>query len=176
MNKNNILSWLVVLLLILNITTITTIVIHNYRENNDGQNFSLGSDGQNMLNGRYMRQVVGFDNEQMGLFRSAKHEFQPTANQIINSIDSIKTEMFRELNNNQTDTNKLNNLSDKIGSLHADLKKETNGFYLTIKSICRPEQQEKLKEVFTPLFRNVPENCTSGNRNGMGSGKGFRNQ
>lgn len=174
MNKKNILIWLVVLLAVLNISTITTIVIHNRQESEENQTFSMDNDGQNLLNGRYMRQVVGFDNEQMDSFRNAKHEFQPVANQIILNIDSLKNEMFNELNNEITDTIKLNLLSDQIGVLHADLKKKTYAFYLTVKTICKPEQHEKLKQIFTPLYRNIPDDCK--NQNGMGKRNGFRNQ
>ncbi|NDP19728.1 MAG: hypothetical protein GZ091_01410 [Paludibacter sp.] len=176
MNKKNILIWLVVLLAILNITTIATIVIHNYTEKPQEQTLALDNDGQNMLTGRCMRQIVGFDKIQMEQFRNAKHEFQPTANQIIIDIDSLKNEMFIELNKTEADTLTLNNISDEIGRLHADLKKKTFVFYISIKSISKPEQLEKLKKVFTPLFNNISEDCKDGNSIQSCNKNGFRNQ
>ena len=175
MNKTKLLIWAVALLAILNITTITTIIYHNLHESEDNQSVVLSEDGNNVLNGRFMRQNVGFDSQQMNAFRTAKHDFQPVANSIVFKIDSLKNEMFDELNKTKTDTAKLEILSTQIGLLHAELKMNTDRFYLNIKSVCKPDQFIKLKKVFTPLF------CTEGTdyRNGCrrkGNGNGFRNQ
>lgn len=176
MNKTKLLIWAVVLLSILNITTIATIVYRNTQEKNDDQAVVLNTEGSDMLNGRFMKQTVGFNSEQMDVFRTSKHEFQPVANRIIYQIDSLKSEMFEELNKTNTDTAKLDVLSGQIGHLHADLKKNTCEFYLNIKTVCKPDQFIKLKEAFTPLFCTEAPDCTINNCRRRGNGNGFRNQ
>jgi hypothetical protein len=175
MNKTKLLVWAVALLAILNITTIATIIYHNQHENEDNQSVVLSEDGNEVLNGRYMRQIVGFDTQQMNAFRTAKHEFQPVANNIVFKIDSLKNEMFEELNKAKTDTAKLDVLSTQIGVLHAELKMKTDRFYLNIKSVCKPDQFIKLKKAFTPLFCTESTDCRNDCKK-AGKGNGFRNQ
>jgi len=178
MNKTIILTWAVILLVIFNMTTIATIIYNNYSESYDKETIVLNNAGSELLNGRFFRQTIGFDNSQMETFRKINREFRPNANGIIFQIDSLKNEMFLELNKSNADTLKLNKLSLETGALHAELKMETNRFFLKIKTICKPQQIELLQTAFTPLFRNV--NC-SGKGNGHqgkgeGYGNGFRNQ
>ncbi len=179
MNKTNILVWAVILLALLNIATIGTIIYHNVHENDDQVSVVLDTQSGTMLNGRFMKQEMNFDENQMEKFRTARQKFQPEANQIIVSIDFLKAEMFNELNKNTTDSLKLDKLSQEIGALHAKLKENTAVFYLEIKSICKPDQRKQLESIFTPLFYDENSNHGQGNGNGGGRhrhGNGFKNQ
>lgn len=178
MNKHTILIWSVVILVILNVSTIATIVYHNYHEKIENQNIVLDTQGQNPLNGRYFRQTIGFNDSQMEVFREVNCKFRPNANTIILRIDSLKNEMFAEIKKPVSDTIKLNVLAIETGKLHAELKQETNGFYLKIKAVCTPVQLEKLQNAFSPLFRNEPcqGNGQGSHGRGRGQGNGFRNQ
>ena len=180
MNKNTILTWIVAILVLLNVSTIATILYHNYQEKIEKQSIVLDTQGQNPLNGRYFRQTLEFTDAQMEVFRTVNHEFRPNTNRIIIKIDSLKKEMFAEIKKPVSDTVKLNTLAIETGNLHAQLKRETNVFYLKIKAVCTPEQLEKLQDAFSPLFRN--ESCQGneqdrqGKNRGRGQGNGFRNQ
>ncbi|MEA4983647.1 MAG: hypothetical protein VB066_13145 [Paludibacter sp.] len=154
MNKIKILQWLVALLLLLNLSTIISIFYHQYQEKTDTDILISDTESERRLNGRYFRQTLGFDNEQMQAFREANRAFQPEANAIISTIDSLKNDIFSELKKEHPDTVKLNRLSESIGNQHSKLKKETNQFYLKIKTVCDPAQKEQLNEVFSPLFKN----------------------
>lgn len=177
MNKIRILAGAVILLTLLNGSTIATIIYHNYREKQDSQTLVLDATDNQVLNGRFMRQTVGFNNAQMEGFRAARREFQPEANKIVFRIDSLKNKLFDELNSPQPDTVKLASLSDQIGRLHGELKKQTAGFYLKMKSICTPEQLRLLRNEFTPLFCTENANCCdNGNACGRRNRHGFGNQ
>jgi len=154
MNKIKTLQWLVALLILLNMSTIASILYHNYQEKTDNEVLVFDVGSENRLNGRYFRQVLDFNDEQMAAFRVANRSFQPKANMIIFSIDSLKNNIFNELKKESPDTILLGQLSENIGQQHADLKKATNQFYLKIKSVCTAEQKEQLNEVFSPLFKN----------------------
>lgn len=155
MNRTNKILWIVaVLLLILNLTTLGTIFYHNQKNKKDDVAIVLNENRQNPLTGRFFRQQLGFNDEQMEVFREANREFQYRANRLIFEIDSLKSETFEELNSENSDTIKINKLSTHIGEHHIELKNITNKFYLTIKSVCDSSQQEKLKEAFLPLFED----------------------
>src|SRR5665647_1341106 len=113
MNKIKLLTWAVILLIVLNITTISTILYHNYTESANSKTIVLNTDGNNMLTCRFFKQTLGFNQAQMNVFREANRGFRPKANGIILQIDSLKNEMFIELKKNKSDTVRLNNLSIK---------------------------------------------------------------
>lgn len=163
MNRMQLLTWAVVLLVITNIATVGTILYHNYKESMAADDIAIGTGtGINMLNGRYFRQELGFNDVQMKSFRESNQAFRPYAMGIIDGVDSLKTEMFNELLKTAPDTVKLNELSDQIGNMHGKLKYETYHFYLSIKKVCDPAQGLALGKAFQPLFKS--ENITTPNQ------------
>jgi len=177
--RNKILIWLVVLLVILNVTTIATILYHNYKERQiENDSVIVNSEGK-MINGRMMRNELSFDNNQIDRFRAVNHLFRPMAIAIVFKIDSLKANMFQELQKESVDTLKLNDWSIQIGNLHGKLKQETYRFYIQIKSICTPAQVSKLENIFAPLFKNEGLNIPRGQghpTSGRGRGMGFENK
>lgn len=151
MNKNKILIYLIVLLAMLNISTIGTIIYHNFQEKKENNVFINNGNGR-MMSGRFFMNELNFDNNQMNQFRNYNHSFRQISLQIINNIDSLKSLMFVEMQKPKTDTATIYNLSEQIGNKHKDLKIETAKFYLEIKKICNIQQQKKLNQVFYPLF------------------------
>lgn len=156
-NTNKILVWLVVLLALLNITTISSYIYHRSKERKTAETSVTTGFSNNPLNGRFFMQEVGFDEQQMEKFREANRDFKPKSNQIIFEIDSIKLQIFNELNKENIDSIKIKNLTDSFGILHAELKHETNIFYLKLKSISNKEQITKLNTAFAPLFYQTEE-------------------
>lgn len=156
METNNIKywKWAVIILIVLNIFTVGSFIYHRYSETKKpSPSISIDStDDGNPINGRYFKNEVGFDDNQMEKFRGINRTFNHKANKIIYGLDSLKTELYTELNTPTPDTVKLNTLSDEIGLNHAQLKKITNSYYLNIKSIATPQQNEKIKTAFYKLY------------------------
>lgn len=179
MNKTiKILWWGIILLVILNLTTIGTILFRNRESSRENIAIVLDENLQNPLTGRFFRQTLGFSDTQMELFREANQTFQYAANDLIYEMDSLKNEMFTELNRPSPDSTRLNELSDHVGSHHAELKKITNNFYLKLKSVCDSTQCAQLQKEFLPLFRDGTINRGRGYHwnDSTGSGRGYRHQ
>lgn len=172
MNNNKTLIGMVVLLLILNITTVGTILYNKHKKTTEDKSIVLNEAGNNMLNCHFIKESVGFDQKQMQDFRTANLEFRPKANRIISQIDTVKNRMFSELKKTKSDTLKLNALANQTGALHAELKRETNRFYLKIKTMCSPEQLKKLQSTFSPLF--CKGNCGMKDMNCQGDEEGCK--
>lgn len=149
-NKTTILLWLVILLSILNITTIATIILHN-KDEKDMKSIIVEPEAQ-PINGKYFRHELGFNKDQMEVFRQNNRMFRHKANRIVMDINQQKQTMFDELQSTNPDTTKLNTISTKIGSLHTELKHATVQFYLALSKVCNVDQKEKMKTIFTPLF------------------------
>jgi hypothetical protein len=149
LRKTQILTWLVVLLLVLNAVTIGTIIYHQRQEKKPASELSIGT---NPLNGRFFRQEMGFNAQQMEEFRELNQTFRPVSMEITFRIDSLKEEIYNKLTSGKTDSLQLQRLSDEIGTLHGQLKKETTRFYIRLSELCNSIQKVKLAEVFKPLF------------------------
>lgn len=157
------------LLVVLNAVTIASILYHNYQEKKAIEE-AIVIDGQN-INGRFIRDSVGFDNNQLDAFRNANHSFRPFARKVVFEIDSLKNEMLTELRKPISDTVKLSMLSKQIGGLHGELKELTFQYYLKLKAISTAEQLPRLEKLFTPLFTNAGTNIGPG---WQGQGRGWR--
>jgi hypothetical protein len=174
--NNKILIWMVVLLLILNIVTIATILYHNHQEKTlNDESVIINTEGQ-MLNGMYLRQRLGFNDSQIAAFREANHGFRPQALTIINRIDSLKEAMFAEMRQDVSDTTKLDQLSQEIGSCHSQLKKGTYKYYLKIRAICSREQRPQFEKIFAPLFEKEALYMPQGRGRKQGRGGRWQQQ
>ena len=150
------------MLFVLNLTSLGTFFLRKRENKTENTAIVLDENSQNPLTGSFFRQTLGFSNAQMDRFREAHRSFQFRANHLIFEMDSLKSEMFKELNNSSPDTLRLNNLSDQVGSRHAELKKITNHFYLILKEVCDSTQCEELQQAFLPLFRDNTLNMGRG--------------
>ena len=169
-NKLRYWKWAAILLGVLNIFTIGSFVYHRYTETKVQQPPVIDNGAGSRLNGRFFRHEIGFDEAQIEQMRIVNQTYNPKANRIVMTIDSLKLELFAELNRTNPDSVKLDLLSDEIGNLHAALKKNTNRYYLKIQSMATLEQSEKIKEAFFPLFED--ENLKFGKGIGKGKGRG----
>lgn len=171
--KTQLLIWLVVLLLVMNAVTIGTILYHNYQERQAASASLIlpgGGGGPNPLNGRFLRQELGFDWSQMDSFRKLNQNFRPKAMDISFQIDSLKELMFEKMQEPQPDSLGIETLADQVGALHKELKSETFRFYEQLRRICRDDQKARLKDIFRPLFVNETMGPSYGPRNGRGPG------
>ena len=68
------------------------------------------------------------------------------------SLHIKRHELLVELAKEKPDTTVLLTISNEIGTMHSQLKMATNNFYLNMKSVCTPEQQAKLNEIFEAIL------------------------
>ncbi|NCB20118.1 MAG: hypothetical protein EOM61_10920 [Bacteroidia bacterium] len=168
-NKTKLLIWAVILLALLNISTILTIYFG--KDNKQMEEDSIVIDPESSpLSGRYLRSHLNFDSGQMEVYRNQSRKFRTTANIVIHNLNQYKQLLSKELNEEVPDMQQINNYSDSIGIAHAQLKKVTSQFYLDLRQICNQQQCEGLREIFSPLFMDNPHMQGQG----RGAGRGRR--
>lgn len=153
-SKIHLLVWIVVFLAILNISTLATIL---FRQNRSEKRIEIMSSdslrsARDNFSGRFFRDKLNLDAEQMEKFREINFAFREKAREITLELASIRRDMHIELTSLQSDTSKLNLLSDSVGILHRELKRLSFRYYLDIKEICTPEQRDKLEIIFREAF------------------------
>lgn len=150
--------WAIVILAVMNISTLATILYHKYQSEKTAtisvsDQKQLEADSEK-FSGRYFRDQLNLSREQMDKFKEINPLFRPKARNITIELAKKRKQMLIEMAVANSDTTSLNALSDSIGQLHRDLKKITFRYYLDIKSICDQEQQRKLEQIFGEMFTN----------------------
>ncbi len=173
--KQSWMVWAIVFLAVLNVSTLATILYHQSQSGKPAETTTVNQAqleaDASTFSGRYFRDKLQLDSEQMDKFRAFNPIFRSQARAITIELGTLRKEMLTEMAANQTDTVKLSMLSDSIGNLHRDLKKLTYRYYLDIKRICNAEQQQQLQILFSSMFTNDAAMGYPG-RGGQGRGKG----
>jgi len=154
-NKQKFLIWAVVVLVVMNISTLATIVYHNKASVKEvvREPAQLEADAEK-YSGRYFRDKLNLDQNQMDQFRRFNPVFRRQAMEVTRKLAENRREMLNEMAGSESDTTRLNALSDSIGILHSRLKKLTWNYYTDIKEICSSSQRELLEQLFTEMFIN----------------------
>lgn len=162
-DKTKILAWIIGLLVIFNLTTLATIGYNRYAAPQN-QNFKSSHSTERgfiQYNGRFFRDSLNLNREQMSKFREINHAFRSDVNSLNGKLRNLRQRMMDNMASSNPDTLALNQLSDSIGVLHAKLKRNTYHYYLSIKKICNIKQQAKLKNLFIPIFGTEdPSSCS----------------
>lgn len=153
MNKQTLLIWAVVVLVVLNLSTLATFFFLQQPERDVKAPAQLETYAEK-YSGRYFRDQLNLDRDQMDHFRGFNPPFRKKALEISEAMTQTRKAMLEEMAAPVCDTLKLNRMADSIGSLHRDLKNLTWHYYLDLKSICTPDQQVLLKKLFTDMFIN----------------------
>jgi len=180
-NKYSLMIWAIVILAVMNFTTLMTILYHKYQSDktetvSESDPKQLETDSEK-FSGRYFRDQLNLSSEQLEKFKEMNPVFRPKARSITIELAKKRKQMLAEMSAVNSDTTRLNALSDSIGQLHSDLKKITYRYYMEIKGICDPEQQRKLEQLFGEMFTNDSQlgNPGGGGPRGRQQGRRFNN-
>ena len=152
--KIKLMIWAILLLAVMNISTILT-VLYNRDQEAKLRNIPeriLPESASVKFSGRYFRDHLGFNQQQMNRFVEFNPAFRKQIMRINTELADQRRRMLLEMSTGTSDTSKLNQLCDSIGHLHASLKKYTYKYYLDIKNICDKQQMVKLEQMFDEMF------------------------
>jgi hypothetical protein len=155
-NKSVWMTWAIIILAVMNITTIVTVL---YQRNQAGREKAYPVNGQTVseytslrYSGRWFRDQLNLNGDQMARFVEFNPSFREKARNINRELDLLRQEMLHELSGEKCDETRLNLLSDSIGIMHSDLKRATCRYYMDIKNICDQQQKQKLEQLFSGMF------------------------
>ena len=149
--KNKIWIWLVVILLVTNISTIVSVIYHLRQESKQEQMAEpIEVPGEQRT--RFFKEHLGLAESQMDHFRTANRKFNREARQITMRLEMLREELVIEMTRENSDEDRLAEISKSIGEQHEKLKVATYTFYLELKQSCTSGQKEKLAEIFRSLI------------------------
>lgn len=177
-SKKALMIWAIVALALLNLTTIATVFYYrsrNVKETTNQESVVIQPENTSLrFSGRYFRDQLNLNAEQMERFREFNPLFRQHVRDINFELSSIRRKMLDEMSSSRCDTVRLKSLSDSIGHLHANLKVLTYKYYLDFKKICNKEQKEKLDSLFGAMFATDIQAGQPGPRGPYGRGRGRR--
>ncbi len=153
--KNKILIWIIIILAVTNISTVGTIIYHNYfpeKIENCNDNDTNKIKVPDTQLGRFFRDELNLTYEQHQKFRIYRQNFHYKASNITNKMQKLRNDMLNELKKENSDTVYLHKLAKDLGTLHTELKHLTFEYYLEMKNECNDEQKEKLYQIFNSMM------------------------
>jgi len=161
MDRKKILIGVILFLVLLNLGTILTVVIH-LRSSEGAKEVtsnsavdSLPVTGIQRVN--YLADELNLTEDQKKDFRTASQEYGRQARSITLKMSKLREELLQEMDKKEPDQEHLDSLSEEIGNEHIRMKKLTVQHYLALKSLCTEDQKDKLYQVFSKLLNSEGE-------------------
>jgi Spy/CpxP family protein refolding chaperone len=153
--------WSLASLLIITMAILGTMLWQRY----DGsEKLNQSTDTNEIKEEKHIRKGYGKWREKMGFtpgqdikLKELRDEYREATGAIFEKLQANQEMIFKELETDAPDNAKLEELADRTGNLHADLRKETIRHMLAIKAVTTPAQYEKMAEmiqqwIFPPGF------------------------
>ena len=167
-------KWLIGILLVVNVLTITTIWILVARDKQPPQFDRVGKPpgGADLL-----QKELNLSDVQKKQFEDARKENFSKSDVLFKKLMDIKNNYFGELQKEKTDTVLVNGLLSKISSVQIELEKLHFEHFRYLLSICTKEQKEKFKPILKEILVGKPPREIDNGKSGHGiPGKeGMRN-
>lgn len=137
MKKNLVILFLVVLTII-NVAALVTIAYHRFQP---GKSFPPAGQPGNPMN--FIKQELGLSEEQVKKFEDHFKKTRIEMDLILDSLRVKRNELMDEISAEQPSLDKVNKLTEEVGSLEIELQKKIIMNMLKDKSFLTPEQQKK---------------------------------
>jgi len=148
--KTKILRWLVVILLVTNISTVVSVFYFEKRKCDTIQPKAT-TEIPGDKRARYFRDQLGLDESQMDVVREVNRKFNRQSRAVLMTMDSLREQLVNEMTRENADTTVLRNISGLLGKQHAQLKVITYTFYIDLAAVCNVDQKSKLDSLFQSL-------------------------
>ena len=163
-SKNRFVFWLLIFLVVINITALTTFLVFFY-------NNSSGSSQQLQKNpGMKFRKELSLSPVQSEKVDVILSDYRNSTEPVASNIRNYRAQILEELAKDKPDTTVLNKYVEDLSSMQKQMQKASVNQYMALKQICNPAQCQKLSALYFELY-----GC-QGNCKGMGQGKGMMHQ
>ena len=151
--KEYALRWLNYLLLVVNITALTVILLSNKSVDNEG---SLVDKRISSL--EFLRNELNLNDEQYKEIGKLDDNVFRAYHILVDLICETNFGILEELSHEEPSVEVLDSLARKYGNLNTALRKQTNKHFLNIISVCDSTQKEKLSILFKDMME-MDEYC-----------------
>lgn len=134
--------------------------------------------------GRFFTDELKLNADQQDKFREFRRTYNRSANQVLIEMESIRSEMAKQLNTVHPNREKLDQFAEELGEKHKQLKNLTFDYYFNMQSVLNDDQQAKMVVIFQSMLTKEGEVLTprqggqgkQGKGPGKGRGQGWRSE
>src|SRR3972149_7757405 len=157
-NKNNFLKWIVGILLVLNIVTVTIIWTHILdKEPPVPGNYNRPPDPVKL-----MQKELALTDIQAKLFEEKRKILFEASDRLFDEMRTLENMLKEKLFEKEYDVTLVDSITYRIGSIQTELEKLRFNHFKELISICTPEQREK----FIPILKKLMERNPPGGKPG----------
>ncbi len=151
--------WTIVILVILNLFTISAFWFTKIFSIFPVQQFMMHEihDMNHKQRDEFLLTELNLSEEQKKKFKESREKHHKLSIVLHEEIFVLKEQLINELFSTEVDSTKIKKLSEEIGLKQTELEMQNNAHILELKSICKPEQQEKLSLLFNEMFEMFRE-------------------
>ncbi len=182
MDKRKLLIGVILFLFLTNAVTILTVVLHTSKSADNNQDDKKATATEipgnipESLRAQFFAKELKLNSEQQEKFRNIQRDYMRGARAISAEMSNLRDVLLQAMDQDQPDSIRLNELSEQIGLKHTELKKLTVQYYIGLKSVCKPDQQEQLYEMIRKIIKpdgdvQLPQG-EGGRIGGRGQGRG----
>jgi hypothetical protein len=161
-NKNKVFFWMVVFILIINLSALITFLVYYSKTNRPEKELVAGQSCQQLC------RKLTLTPEQSKSVEIIQKEFSEKLDPIVSAIKENRMLMLDELSKDKPDTTLIKNYLSAIGDLQKELQKAAVWQFMSMKKICNADQCRKLSNLYYDLY-----GCSGA---GMMQGKGKQNR
>lgn len=142
--------WLFVsILILLNATTIATIIVRRVQAETLMEESSRNDKSGFAGNKHFFSYYLQFDKEQSKMLDMINEGVNRDMKEIGLKMKDLKIKMSKQIAKDENDTLKLNAIYNEILLIHSSIYEKNREYYLDIRSICTPRQAERLTVFFS---------------------------
>ncbi|MCX6242139.1 MAG: periplasmic heavy metal sensor [Bacteroidetes bacterium] len=163
-SKNKFVFWLLIFLVVINLTVLITFVVM-YSRKPDAITQQVPEKPGLALQKELT--LTPSQSEHVDLILA---DYRKVTDPVAEGIRGYRVRILNELANDKPDTFKINHYADSVCYLQRQMQKASVKQYMALKEICNPEQCKRLSSLYFELYG------FQGQGKGMGQQKGMRNQ
>jgi Spy/CpxP family protein refolding chaperone len=142
-NQNKFVKWVIIVLLAVNIVTVSIIWIQSVQKKEPIPTDALPPQRTVEL----MQNAIGLTDEQTKQFAIMREEHFAKRRMVETQIPSLNRQIFEEMFSEKKDTEKINSLLSQIAEKSAEIEKLRIEHFTQLAEICSREQKAKLKRL-----------------------------
>jgi Spy/CpxP family protein refolding chaperone len=152
-NQNKFRNWLIVVLLVINVLTVSILWMQTARTNEPQppRQDARGSESVNLL-----RKALDLNERQTKHFDSRRASQLEQTKALNDRLAALKRQLSDELFSDHPDTILAQQQAKGIGELQANLEMMRFEYFRELLAVCTPEQKSRLRPIVTELFGRKP--------------------
>ena len=167
-NNNRTIFWILIFLVLINITALATYFIYMRKPANETV------PGSGFKHGIALKQELSLTPDQSIKVNEINATYKASSEPIVAAIKEKKAVLLEELSKENTDTNLASKLADDVVAEQKKLQIANIKQFLDLKKICTPEQTQKLSLIYSELYGCENKGMRRGQGNGQGKGMRHR--